>query len=697
MSHHRAMLGRRIRRTSWLVWILWAVVMLLPLSSTALRLIDWSVARPRNFWQVMFLVSGFGLYLTYPLVGALVAARQPRNPIGWLLSAVGLVLGVSNLAGSYALRGLVVAPGSLPGALGMAWLQSWLPFVWFPAIVLSLFVLFPDGRPPSRRWWIVVWMAILGGIGLIGMAIFQQRPLDAMNGPDVILSRVNPTAVGSPQLLQVFQAFTLFGVAAIVGAAAALIVRFRQSSGEQRQQQKWLVYVGTLLVAVLIVQSVFIGFGAKPVVAIAFQIWVLLYGVALPAAVGIAILKYRLYDIDLIINKSLVYGALAVFIGAVYVGVVVGLGRLIGIRGQPNLGLSIVSTAVVAIAFQPIRERLQRIVNRLLYGERATPYEAMADFANQIAGVLSLDEILPRIAEAAAKGLGATRAQVRQLLSSGGERVATWPASAALGRADYKLPVVYGGEQLGEIAVAKGATESLRPAERKLLADLVGQAGLVLHNVRLAFELQARLDQISAHAEEIRASRQRIVAAQDSQRHRLERTIHDGVEAQLAGIKAQFAQVEQLLPRAPDAGAALLEQLTSQTNAALEDLRDLARGIYPPLLAERGLATAIRAQVDKLRMAVDVTSDGIDRYPDEVEAAVYFSCLEALRCAQPPASVRLAAGDGALEFSIRASSIHLNGRAQEIEDRLEALGGSVEVGTNGITGRIPIPILEAVP
>ncbi len=400
-------------------------------------------------------------------------------------------------------------------------------------------------------------------------------------------------------------------------------------------------------------------------------------------------LKYRLYDIDLVINKSLVLGALAVFITAVYVGIVVGIGALVGTRGQPNLALSILATAVVAVAFQPVRERVQRLANRLVYGKRATPYEVMAGFSERMAGVLSIDEVLPRMAEAAAKGVAAVRSRVRLNLPDGSERSTSWPTASSDDHFDRTLRVMHRGEPVGEIAVVKPAGEPLSPAEDKLLSDLATQAGLVLHNVRLTLELQARLAEISARAAMLRASRQRIVAAQDAERARLEQTIRDGAQRQLASMEDRLSQAEQVLEKDAAAAVSLLDHLTRQANETLEGLRDLARGIYPPLLRDQGLVAALRSQAAKIGKPVEVAAEGVGRYPSEVEATVYFCCLEALGGAFDPARLDLA-GDGQwLSFAVSGSGF-ADGRRQDMEDRVEALGGSLEVRDEALVGRVPV-------
>ncbi len=485
----------------------------------------------------------------------------------------------------------------------------------------------------------------------------------------------------------------LLFVGLLSAAIIALIVRFRRSKGEERQQLKWFTFAAALVPIPILTWGA--TYGRNPVVAFLIGLISFLVTISLPVAIGIAILKYRLYDIDVVINKALLVGALAVFITAVYVGIVVGIGALVGTRGQPNLALSILATAVVAVAFQPVRERVQRFANRLVYGKRATPYEVMADFSERMAGALSVDEVLPKMAEAAAQGVAALRSRVHLILPDGSERSTSWPAESGDQHFDRTLGVMHRGEPVGEIAVLKPAGEPLTPAEDKLLSDLAAQAGLVLHNVRLTLELQDRLAEISAQAAKLRASRQRIVAAQDAERRRLEATIHEGAQRQLEAMADQLHQAEQELGRDQQQAGECLDRLTAQANQTLDGLRDLARGIYPPLLRDQGLVVALRAQISKIGGAVEITADGIGRYPSEVEGCVYFCCLEALRGMDRQASIHLSAADNCLVFSVAGSGLVLDGRLQDMEDRVEALGGSLELreGTT-LAEHIPVRALE---
>jgi signal transduction histidine kinase len=426
----------------------------------------------------------------------------------------------------------------------------------------------------------------------------------------------------------------------------------------------------------------------------------LTYGflVVLPVTIGVAIIGYGLYDIDVFISRALVYGSLAVFITSVYVGIAVGIGTLVGSGGKPNLALSILATAIVAIGFQPVRERVQKVANRLVYGKRATPYEVLSEFSGRVAETYAADEVLPRMSRVLQEGTGAESATV-WLRGVGELRPAsTYPNSMAipsslpmsdgalpaLGDVTRSVEVRHQGELLGALSVTKRRGESLTPIEEKLVDDLAHQAGLVLKNVGLSADLQVRLD-------ELRASRQRLVQAQDLERRRLERNLHDGAQQHLVALKVKLGLAEILLDRDPAKAMATLQQLKGDADEALETLRDLARGIYPPLLAEKGLVVALESQARKAIVPVSLLADAVGRYSQDVEATVYFCVLEALQNVQKYArashvDVRLHGQGEGLAFEVSDDGIGFDTAIAKkgagltnMADRLDALGGSLTV------------------
>jgi signal transduction histidine kinase len=648
--------------------------------------------------------------LVFGAVGAMITSRQPGNAVGWIFAAAGVLQAVSNLTDPYAMQALVHSPGSLPAGIYAAWLNNW---IWVPMIFLVapyLCLVFPDGRVLSPGWRRAVWLSAAGAAIAVAGSTLASGSI--ANGHASFARFQNP--LGAPGVVgTVFQGLTTAGlslllVATVLGVVS-LVQRFRRSSVEQRQQIKWFAYGLALTVVLVVIGSVLweVSPAAQYLPSTAIVI--------APVAAGIAVLRYRLYDIDVVINKTLVFGALAAFVTAVYVAIVVGVGSLIGQGSHPNTGLSILATAVVAVAFHPARTRSQQVANRVVYGRRATPYEVLSQLAQRMGDTVASPDIAPRMARVLAEGTGANPTCV--WLRIGGQLVceAVWPAGAglppavplgdgddisALPGATLTLPVHHQGELLGALTLAKPAGERLTPTEEKLARDVASQAGLVLRNMRLTEDLLLRLD-------ELQASRQRLVAAQDEERRRLERNLHDGAQQQLVALAVKVRLARAVAGKDPAKADDMLTQVEHDAQQTLQDLRDLARGIYPPLLAESGLATALAGQARRAALPVRVDADGIGRYSPATEAAVYFCTLEALQnvakyAAASAVDVVLRERDGVLVFEIHDDGAGFDpaGAArgmglQGMSDRLAALGGELDVASSPgrgttVTGRIPV-------
>ncbi|MGH2706412.1 MAG: histidine kinase [Actinomycetota bacterium] len=430
-----------------------------------------------------------------------------------------------------------------------------------------------------------------------------------------------------------------------------------------------------------------------------FRVFLLVFGV-IPVALLVGLLRFRLWDVDRVVKKTLLYGALAGFIGLVYVAVVVGAGSLVG----KDLVTSIAATAIVAVAFEPVKEWLQRVANLLVYGHRATPYEVVSRFSDRVAETDALGEVTPRMARIVAEGTGADQARVWLRIGGRLVPVASWPADApavpplALAAAglppfegaDRAVPVLHRGEVLGALTVSK-TKQALTPAEERLLQGLASQAGIVLRNVALREQLKRKVEEISAQAAELRRSRQRIVAAQDRERRSLERDIHDGAQQHLVALAVKLGLARTLAARDTARARALLVEIGGETEEGLETLRNLARGIYPPVLSEQGIAAALRDHARRVALPVLVEADDLGRLPQGVETAVYFCCLEALQNIAKYASasriaIRIERVDGELAFTVSDDGIGFDPAAaargmglQNMADRVESLGGALEV------------------
>lgn len=644
-----------------------------------------------------------------------------------------------------------VALGTGLGIELLGWINR-LSFLGITLPIPLIFLFFPTGRPPSPRWRWTLRLWVVGTLALVAWAAF--KPADVYGAPPAgSLPGIHIDGpFGVDGIDPVFDVLAMGGVVAgfVAGGfgVASLIVRFRSARGDERAQMKWLALVGMAAASIVAVMGLSELVGSNLTGSDWFFVaLVVLLFLGIPLAVAIAVLKYRLYDVDVVISKAVVYGTLAVFITVVYVGIVVGIGALLGSGDEPNVALQIAATAVVAFAFQPVRERVQRFASRLVYGRRATPYEVLARLSERAAGTFATEDVLPRTARIIAEGMGASRVVVWLRVERELRPGASWPGTAepphpvALSNgdlpdleADRAVPVRLGNELLGAITVDKPASEPFTPAEEKLLDDLASQAGLVISNVRLTAELEANIERIEAQADELRASRQRIVAAQDEERRRLERNIHDGAQQHLVALAVKLRLARQAIARDASKGRELMIALRDEIGNALDTLSSLALGIYPPLLEEQGLAPALAAQYTRSGLPVHLSTDLSRRHPIEAEAAVYFCVLEALQNAAKYAGasridIRLEEGDDEIRFEVRddgvgfqvsgsetvdpdgasrsegtsAGRVSANGGGtglQGIRDRIAVFGGRAEVesapgrGTT-IRGRVPISKLEA--
>jgi signal transduction histidine kinase len=680
------------------------------LGSVVIATIDGGLTRKEVDDDLVFAL----VFMTFPVVGYVVASRRPDNNVGWLMLGMGGYLGVFGLVGTYGTYAIHGGPGGRDLGLLLEAIDqpSWLPIVVPPATFLLL--LFPDGHLPSPRWRWFAW-ALGVALVLIYLAIlFDPGPIEGGTLPR------EPNPLGLDPLRPVLEVALILLVAIPIGAIGSLlslVLRYRRAGGVERQQLRWLVSAAAF-VAIFYSFVLVLSFNAEwegPDTAgwqTLLQSLVVFSFALIPIAIGVGILRHRLLDIDVVMNRAVLFGALAIFITLVYVAIVVGVGALVG--SQANPVLSAAAAAVVALAFQPARRRAQRFADRLVYGKRATPYEVLSEFSERVGQTYANEELLPRMARALGEGTGAARADVWVRVGDELRSEARWPQdgeppparvgsstseSIVTGSSMFE-PVRHQGEPLGALSIDKRPGESLTGTEEKLVRDLAAQAGLVMRNVGLTEDL---LDTI----EQLRTSRQRLVAAQDEERRKLERNLHDGAQQQLVALTVKLRLLEQLAERDPGQARAMAQQLQGDATEALEELRDLARGIYPPLLADQGLVAALESQARKSSVPVTIKADGIARYAREAEAAVYFSCLEALQnvakyANATRATVALTDGDGRLRFEViddgtgfdPESSSYGTG-LQGIADRLAALGGELEIrsavgaGTS-VAGTLPV-------
>ncbi|MFD8078782.1 sensor histidine kinase [Streptomyces sp. NPDC059718] len=565
---------------------------------------------------------------TFTAVGVFVLDRRPGHREGWLFLATGVAHAVMFFGRQYAAGSPGVAN---PGAVWLGWLGTW-PL----ALVLALFCVtllcFPDGSLPSPRWRVVV-VAIAPAAVVLSLSSAVWPVEYADNG----LAVAHPFHLAGHETVQRLwnvlgpAAYLLFQLVWVIGA----VVRLRHARGDEARQLRWFAYavvMGALAMGVGLVafRTPALGLLAVPLVAV---------------AAAVAIVKYRLYDIDLLINKTVVYGAMAALITMVYVAVVAGIGRLIGIADANGPWLPLAATAVVAVVFERVRRQVQTGADRLVYGRRPTPYESLARLSTQVSRGGQDADLFTGLASTIADGVRA--AEVTLWVGDEAElvAVANWPPAAAPGLpavtaptslvalADggrtHVRPIDCRGAVRGAVTLAKARGEVLTVAEDRLLQDLVAQAELVLDNIGLGEELRRRLHQISVQAAELQAAAKRIVKAQDEARRRLENDLHDGAQQRLVVLALTLRAVAaQAAHDTVLAGA--IEDARRELTLALAELRELARGIHPAVLTREGLGAALDALADRSPIPVTIDIPLGRRLPGEVEATAYFVVSEAL-------------------------------------------------------------------
>jgi signal transduction histidine kinase len=698
------------RASSWAFWLTVA----LQLVTLVLGFVD-DGASALALGAIVALVA-----LLWVGIGGRILARHAHNAIGWLAMLIGLGLTFNALlaAAVPAIRDHI--PGSATAVPYLGWVADWSVIPILCALPL-IFLLFPDGHLPGSRWRLVAWVIV--GATAVAWIAFALTPGPLNTFPEIQSPIALPVGEALPGAI--VGVATIVMLLASISTAFAVRGRYRRATGDERQQIRWVAAVvvtaGILLVAwlLVIVFSFVIGVdqgggGAgdqgfpwfmTPVILCALVI-----AIGVPVAIGVSILKYRLYDLDLVIRKAVVVAVVA--LGLTLGGLVLVLAvPVLALGATPSADLPAIAVGLVlGLSFFPLRKWARRVADRVVYGRRATPYEVLTSFGERVSTTYSSDDVLPRMAQVLGEATGADVARVWLRIGGQIRPEVTWPpdepAGSALTISSDALPPFEGahahevrhqGELLGALSVEMPANDPIDPAREQLVGDLAAQAGLVLRNVRLI--------------EELRASRQRLVAAQDQERRKLERNIHDGAQQQLVAQAVKLRLTEGLVEHDPAKAREMLAQLQEDSHRTLEDLRDLARGIFPPLLADKGLGEALSAQARKGTVPTTVHADGIGRYPQDVEAAVYFCTLEALNnvakyATASAVSIELSNGDGTLLFRVtddgRGFDPARTGYGtglQGIADRIDALGGRVEItsspgGGTRVEGRIPAATQE---
>ena len=653
--------------------------------------------------------------IAYAALGALIV-RRAGNLVGWFMLAEGAATAVMITGSAYAIFGVKAHPGTLPAAAAAGALAEAV-FVLVAIDLAALFLVFPTGRLPSPRWR----PAALAGLVLTGLTLAsfavstRQVALPAPGGISLVYP--NPLAVRSLQ--PVTWLGTLNGLAAVfplllAGALVSLALRYRRGDQRLRQQMKWLGLAIAGVLATQVVGGLAIAFGQanKPLQQVPYAITPFLVFLAIPAAMAIAILRRRLFDIDVIISRALLVTLLSAGVTAIYAAIVLGIGTVVGQRQRPAAdrrggGRHRAGVPAAAAAGQPAGQPRWSTAN----GPRRTrscptsprTWPGSSTWAAPWTGWCPCWAARPAPAGSRRGSGSAPSCGPPRSGPAGRPRPPRWSSNGAaelpvLDPEARMVPVRHGDDLLGAISLTKPPSEPLTGTEDSLLQHLASQASLVMRNAQLTAELRATI-------EELLASRRRLVEAQDAERRRIERNLHDGAQQQLIALAIQLGLLAESADD-PDLIRQAIPDLKAQLSTALDDLRALARGIYPPLLAEQGLVMALRTQAARSPVPVVLEADQVGRYPQDAESTVYFCTLEALQnvakhARASAATVRLSGSAGTLEFSVSddgagfpaAATRHGSG-LQGMSDRLAAHGGTLTVtsqpghGTT-ITGRLP--------
>ncbi len=667
-------------------WVLWVFTIVLLGAALTLAIQNGSLSE-----DPAFAALAIAMMVGYASIGALVASKLPGSPIGWLLLATGLGFLLSVSTSDYALYTLYTDPGRLPFVSVAVWLQTWISLVPVGSVVL-LIALFPTGSAPSRRWrWLPPAIVAAFGLGIV-TSMLRAGPVVLDDAPGTV-DPTNPLGIQAldPVLASLQWVVAIGGIVVAVLAVASLVARYRAAQGEERQQVRLIAYVGLIALGLFLV-TLATSFGldegeSSTLNDLLFFTFFIAFGVGIPAAAAVAVLRYRLWDLDVVLKKTIVATILVLFLTLASLVLFVVPVLFIGLPvDSPGVAL-VVGVGIGALVWPSLRVS-RRLADRIVYGGRATPYEVLSEFSDRMAESYATDDVLPRMASILAAGIGAERVTIWLLVGGELRPAASYPSTSAeeppLALAFTDLTgdafiVRHQGEQLGALTVTMPPNDPTNHSKERLIRDLAGQAGLVLRNVRLI--------------EELRASRRRLVAAQDHERRRLERNIHDGAQQQLVALAVKLRLADQVVEHDPARAREILGQLQAETNEALEDLRDLARGIYPPLLADKGLPAALDAQARRSALPVTLEPDGVRRYPQEIEATIYFCVLEAMQNVAKYAEateVRVAVWerDARLGFEVRDDGVGFDpGSAprgtglQGMADRLDAVGGELQVSS----------------
>jgi len=688
---------RGLPRTADGLWAAWTVLIVCGVVSAGMvgGFVALLIAEGFTTDLVTFLVWG-PLFTASVATGVLILHRYPGHRVGWVLCLAGTVWVVANATYFYGTVGLEHLGGGLPGDVAILQAGFFYPFGLY-LILVELLLIFPTGNLASPRWGIARWLGLLGALGA-SLSIGFGNPV-AMNGEFGVVP--NPWhargLVGDVMEIAGVGFFVL--VAMGIPAGISMVRRLRRSRGTERLQMRWIAWDTTIMVFAYAIHVVAISnFGGSGWYWIVFTAWGLVLN-SFAIVVGLTILKYRLYEIDLVIHRSLLYATLVAIIAVVYLFLIsvinVGAQRLNA--GDPNPWLaSLVVASAIALLAQPLRIRVERLFHRRIFGSPEGQRQLLTRLGLRLEAAIAPSEVLSDVTRSIMEVLRLPHAAVAMASNGSLDLVAE---SGTPGALQFGIPMVYQHERIGELRVTPRSLEDgFSPGDREILEGVARQTAVAAYAMRVSGDLQL--------------ARERLVTAREEERRRLRRDLHDGLGAQLAGLTIQTGAVKRLVRPEPARAEAELDHLQDELRSAIADIRRLVHGLRPPALDEFGLVTALRSRLLAFEsegdgFSTELVSSGDDHtLPAAVEVAVYRITEEALtnisrHAAARSATVFLDIGESVrLEIADDGRGIAPESRVgvggQSMRERTEELGGTYDIGPRDGSGTrivvtIPLP------
>lgn len=611
-----------------------------------------------------------GISVSFAAVGALLARRLPRHPLGWLM----LLMALSGSLGALIHQVWPLASqAQMPGTRVLGWMTAW---VWWPAfgtLPLSL-LLYPTGRLPSSRWRIV-------GLVFSALVVLPTIALAVVGAIHPTAGVVEPEDIGQSPLFPVNRIAFVALQACLLIALISVMTRWRRGTRLERNQLKWLAFAVALSIGGQTALE-FVTFSPAVLHGIVFC-----FDAGVPIAVAVAVLRYRLWAIDVIIRRSLAYAGLTAGVVILYAGVMWSANSVLHRRA--TFAASVLATGVVAVCLQPLHRRSQRAVNRIFYGDRDEPHLVIARLTTRLRSSVEPDAALPMVAGTVAQALHLSYVAVE---TPAGPRICHGAPTDTV----VNLPLQYRNKVIGQLVVGPRLPgDDLSTTDRELLDQIAGLAAMAVETARLTADL--------------RDSRERLIRAREEERRRLRRDLHDGVGPALVGLRLRLAAAEHLAGTDPEHLRQRLQALQGAVDGITSDVTQAVTGLRPAALDDEGLIEALRLYADQLStpsLRITVQAEGnTAELPAAVDAAAYLIGTEAMTNV-----VRHAAATRC-DVSVRVSdtlalSVSDNGKGlptqrrrgvglTSMRERAEELGGQLLLETNperGLTvvARLPL-------